>query len=231
LTWEGQLLVAVDISSSQPTLLVGVFDSGFWIGEKEFSIHSLPYSSTFSSPSYALPPLIKMCNFINAGMPRDVRTYIDLIQAGGFKDGFRELVAQKTGVIYPGDAIKPLIFQVLYTSNRFIGLADAAPKRAFKEVFPTVYDLTVLLKKGHPEFLPTLLQRMESYLMFHKILPRIAYERPNMPIFSIHDSLVVTEGNEAYVEQVMFEEIQKAIGINPHFKMERWTPDRLVVPS
>jgi len=52
-----------------------------------------------------------------------------------------------------------------------------------------------------------------------------------MPIFSIHDSLVVTKGNEAYVERVMFDEIYKAINIRPRFKMDHWSGDNLVMPQ
>ena len=59
--------------------------------------------------------------------------------------------------------------------------------------------------------------------MFHRILPRIATDRPDLPVFSIHDSLVTTKGNEEYIEGVMFEELHGAIDIRPHFKKEYWT--------
>ncbi|HMH24164.1 MAG TPA: hypothetical protein VK563_20415 [Puia sp.] len=228
ITWDSQPLVGVDLSSSQPTLLTGLFDPLFWRGEKEFSISSLPLSI---NPSFVrTSPLITLCDFIhgkNGAVPEDVNRYISLIEGGNFKDNFRDLVFKSTGRHYLGDSIKPVIFLTLYTSNRFIGQPEAEPKRAFRDVFPNVYKLTCLLKKGQSEALPKLLQRMESYLMFNKILPRIEYERPDLPLFAIHDSLVTIRGNEEYVEQIMKQEIHKAIGIQPHFKRECWHPNQL----
>jgi hypothetical protein len=58
-------------------------------------------------------------------------------------------------------------------------------------------------------------------------VPRIASERPDLPIFTIHDSIVTTVGNEEYIEQVMREEIVRLTGLNPKFGIEYWSPKSL----
>jgi hypothetical protein len=84
-----------------------------------------------------------------------------------------------------------------------------------------------LIKKGNKILLPCLLQRMESHLVLLKIAKRISRERPELPIFSIHDSLTTTVGNEDYVRRIMEEELLAAIGFSPTLKTEPWQPSIL----
>ena len=79
-----------------------------------------------------------------------------------------------------------------------------------------------LIKKLDKTNLPRLLQRIESHLILLVISKRISRERPDLPIFTIHDSIVTTEGNEDYVQQVMAEELEKAIGFSQKFSIEEW---------
>jgi len=237
ITWKGKNLVAVDLSSSQPALLTGLFDPDFWAGEKKFSLQSLPFykpNDVFRSNSH-LSYIITLCKNMRGQdgefLP-ELREYISLIESGEFYSRFRELVNQKIGrELASHKEIKTMMFIVLFTDNRYFGQKAAGPKRLFREVFPSIYELTRSIKAKSSEVLPILLQRIESYIMYHKIVPRITYERPDLPIFPIHDSLVVTEGNEAYVEQIMSEEIQKAIGIRPHFKRDHWSPDKVLTSA
>jgi hypothetical protein len=79
-----------------------------------------------------------------------------------------------------------------------------------------------LIKKDDKTLLPCLLQRMESHLVLQKIAKRISRERPELPIFTIHDSVATTIGNEEYVRRVMEEELLAAIGFSPSLKVEPW---------
>jgi len=72
-----------------------------------------------------------------------------------------------------------------------------------------------------------LLQQIESHLVLQVITKRIARERPTMPLFTIHDSIVTTEGNENYVQEIIIQEMKKAVGFGPGLRIERWTPDNL----
>ena len=56
---------------------------------------------------------------------------------------------------------------------------------------------------------------------------RQARERPNLPIFTIHDSIVTTVGNEAYVQSVLKEELTKAIGWPPQVALDYWHPSNM----
>lgn len=116
--------------------------------------------------------------------------------------------------------VKTAIFQVLFTANQFIGQKRAAPKRLFKRLFPSVYEIFAIIKKQNKVTLPCLLQSIESLLVIKTISKRINEERPDVPIFTVHDSIATTTGNHLYVKKVMEEELEKALGHNPVLEFE-----------
>jgi hypothetical protein len=83
------------------------------------------------------------------------------------------------------------------------------------------------IKKEGKSHLPILLQQIESHLVLRVITKRIARENPCIPLFTIHDSIVTTTGNEKYVQGIVIQELEKAIGFAPQLRVERWTPENL----
>ena len=65
------------------------------------------------------------------------------------------------------------------------------------------------------------LQRLESDMILRTICKRIISEKPDIPIFTIHDSIMTTDENVNYVKQVMIEEFANRFGIVPSFKIEK----------
>jgi hypothetical protein len=80
---------------------------------------------------------------------------------------------------------------------------------------------TLLKKKNHAA-LSHLLQRIESNVIVERSARRIAEEQPNLPIFTVHDSIATTNGNEEYVAQIIKEEIYDYTGANAQIGFEHW---------
>ena len=167
---------------------------------------------------------------------QDITEYKTVVESGNF---YREMHK----IIYPDFAtfdkakMKEVTFQVFYSDNRFFHQdgsfydkktqtwPDAEPKRLFEKAFPSVYKVFFAYKVKDNSFLPRLLQQIESTLILKHIVPRIASERPDLPIFTIHDSVATTVGNEEYIERVMREEIERLTGLQPKFGIEYWDPN------
>jgi hypothetical protein len=155
----------------------------------------------------------------------DLQRFATLVRQGVFYEYLADEIGKELGVGYSDrKTVKGAVFQVLFTDNRFLGQAEAKPKKIFKERFPDVYHLFAQIKKQDKTNLPRLLQRIESHLMLLTIAKRIADERPELPILTIHDSIVTTVGNEQYVQSVLKEELAKAIGGPPQTSIEYWSP-------
>ena len=155
----------------------------------------------------------------------DLQRFIDLVTQGTFYEYLSAMLEAELGTAYATrKQVKVAVFQVLFTDNRYLGQPDAAPKRVFKDLFPSVYEIFALIKKVDKTLLPRLLQRIESQLILQVATRRIAKERPRLPIFTIHDSIATTQGNEDYVKRVLEEELYNAIGYLPKLSTDIWLP-------
>ncbi|GEP93721.1 hypothetical protein SAMN05660909_05679 [Chitinophaga terrae (ex Kim and Jung 2007)] len=236
ITYEGEELVAIDLSNSQPTLLTLLLNHEFWLNEGEegkLNSSNIPYlflNPIFSSknPFTNFITLVKNAQNNRIKEGDEIWNYYKMVSSGNFYSEFRQLLKNKLDLNYAtNEDVKPILFTVLFTDNRFIGQADAAPKRIFRDLFPAIYEITAFIKRHGAENLPILLQRIESFIMYHKVVPRITRERDYLPIFTLHDSIVTLKGNEDYVENVMREEFGKCLGFIPHFKRDYWQESKL----
>lgn len=225
---QGQKVVAIDLSNSQPTLLNILLDIGFWENTGNLKSSEIPYlnlQDIFIDKQHRAT-LIKLLNNVqhNEEMRREVEQYRNMVASGKFYSEFSALLKSKLGIEYDKEAIKPMVFTMLFTHNKFIGQAEAAPKRVFRDLFPNLYEITKCIKRKAPELLPIILQRIESYLMYYKIVPAIEANTPDLPIIPIHDSIATTKGNETRIETIMSQKLAACLGFAPHFKREYWQP-------
>jgi hypothetical protein len=58
--------------------------------------------------------------------------------------------------------------------------------------------------------------------MIESVAMRISHERPELPIFTIHDSIATTAGNEEYVQTVIKEEAFRLTGLRLKLGKENW---------
>ncbi|GAA4459135.1 hypothetical protein GCM10023189_32410 [Nibrella saemangeumensis] len=105
-------------------------------------------------------------------------------------------------------------------SKKHLSLTEQ--QNLFRKVFPKIFRLFQEIKFLDHALLALLLQNIESEIFLNRIAKRTVEERPDLPIFTIHDSIVTTVGDEDYVEQVMKEELQNAVGLVPNTKREYW---------
>lgn len=119
--------------------------------------------------------------------------------------------------------LKAVVFLVLFTSNKFFVQQDALPKRIFEEIFPTVYKVFSFIKTGRHARLPILLQKIESRLFLDLIAQRISREQPQLPIYTIHDSVVTLKSYEDYVSRVIQEECARVVGVPPTVSIDEYT--------
>lgn len=243
ITYEGKQLVNVDIKSSQPLISTLLFYERFYKMDSDtISLHSFPDIIESMVPSARSIILDSRNISIHIMLEensenidkQDIKYFIELINSGMFYESLSK-------ILFPNDPpnreiAKELILQVFFSGNQFISSKQstkkgksAAHKEKFVEAFPNVYKLFRTYKIRNKSLLARLLQRIESTLILKHIVPRIASERPDLPIFTIHDSVVTTEGNEGYVEQVMREEIIRLTGLNPKFGIENWSPEMVKI--
>ena len=142
--------------------------------------------------------------------------------SGQFYQRLREAMAEMgeeeaTLAATPG-AVKELIFLVLFSKNKY----STPGKRAFTKMFPTVDKVVRLLKKGDHRALPRLLQTLEARLLLLRIGRQVAKALPQVPMLTVHDSLVVPLPYADQVQRIMEKELAAQVGVAPCIKRELW---------
>lgn len=85
--------------------------------------------------------------------------------------------------------VKEMTYKVLFGRNSSNSKAD----KNFKSIFPTIHRFIQLYKKENGDYkvLAYKLQKMESDLIFNKIIKRIIINNPEIKVITVHDSIVV----------------------------------------
>lgn len=234
LTYDGKPLVEVDMKSSQPFLLPCLFKSSFWESLPEKSLEKLCLGGV-SKELYEIgknkkeyKDIITFLKSLETLYPKDspFKKYVDLV----VNKEFYEYIQEHLGPLYPTrfncrPNVKIGILTIFYLDN--IRSAHNPPSETFKTHFPEVYELIRLVKKIQPNYLALILQRIESFLIINKVCKEISKKYPHIPLFTIHDSIITTKGNESIVEATMSAEIAKWVGNKPQLEvknLEVWKP-------
>lgn len=101
--------------------------------------------------------------------------------------------------------IKKLTYKVLFGKNIHKSKSD----ELFKSVFPTIHKFIVLYKKEHGDYkiLSHNLQKMESNLIFNKIIKKVIKTYPDIRLITVHDSIVIPKKYKTPVNAIFESEL------------------------
>jgi hypothetical protein len=162
----------------------------------------------------------------------DLELYCTLVDKGRLYPYLSRKFEEETGIrldlnkIEEKRRLKEIIFVTMFSDNRFIGQKEAKMKRFFKQLFPTVYEVFSLIKKKANFLLPVILQRIESEIVLKRIAKSISKQYPNLPIFTIHDSIVTLATSKELIRDIVKREFHTSIGLKPSLSVEIWTSER-----
>lgn len=216
-------LVAVDITNSQPYLSTVLFN------EKKFEENNILstiklYNKTFHTQDrFNTLPYYVSKNVKNASESENVNHYIEIVKSGQLYEDFGEILLRK-GIITDDTSVrkqaKTIIFSSIFSPNQSISYNQSI--KVFKEYFPDVYEIYRSIKQNEHRTLACLLQNLEAKLVLNTACKIISEKHPEIPLFTLHDSIITTTGNEQLVYEVLFDVLLNAIGIPPTLKYERW---------
>lgn len=225
ITYDGKPLVNIDIKNSQPLLSTILLDPVFYTQSKRriINLHQIPSSFKLLTNSKhkhtATDTIIMLVKTLQSADIKEVSSYLSMAQSGDFYQ-------QLSKILYPTKAfdkgeMKKLTYTVFFSNNRAIQGMNYMPKRQFKRKFPSVYNVFSAIKRKNHKALSHILQRIESEIMIQRVAKRISTERPTLPIFTIHDSIVTTDGDQDYVARIIEEEAYNLTGLKVMLGIEK----------
>lgn len=146
------------------------------------------------------------------GVPKDLRQFIEATSEGHFYEAFLEHGR------WTRDELKPLIFQIVY-GHRGVML-NAELTGAFRDAFPSVFSMLLKLKseKGY-SWVGMELQRRESRIIIKGVCNRLRVEHPDVPVVTVHDSLMTTQEHVGLVTDLLHQEFGR-FPVVPRFRVK-----------
>jgi hypothetical protein len=239
ITYKGKNLVNIDIRNSQPLLSTAILKKEFWTREHSgMNIYRFPSALNLLSgspiPSYAVKSFsLDHLDEVDVVF-KDAETVIMLVTflLEKHSDSFSEWIyAADSGKFYeeifkkihPGetfrkDKVKVAMLKFFFSENKH----TSKDKKLIMDAFPEVTRVFETLKQKDHVTLSHILQRLESMLMIEFVSRKIAYDKPDLPFFTIHDSIATFQEEVNYVKSVIEEAFNSLLGIKVELGIERW---------
>jgi hypothetical protein len=231
---NGQSLISIDLSASQPYILSKLMMNKFFLDDKEgfnlYTINNKLYKNIINDVCIdkgkdSIPfmwgkffdqnKLLDFDRYSNISFESDFYTQTILSSYSGITDA--ELIDKRL-------KFKNSIMYLLFDDDR--SRRSTFPNMQFlKSVYPGVNQWIELTHSsiGKKTF-ALILQRAESYLLLNKVCREFNQLNPEAPFFTIHDSVFTTENFEIPLMQSFQNCCNEVIGINPGLKLDK--PDR-----
>ena len=223
ITYDGETLVNVDIKNSQPLLSSILFEPSFYSQTKPryINLYNIPSSFEYltNSNKYTYShTIIMLVKTLQKLDNKEVKQYLSMTKSGNFYEKLSKAMYPKQA--FDKARMKDLTYKVFFSSNKSVRGMNNWTKRQFRMKFKSIYKMFAAIKRKNHRALSHILQRIESEIMIQNVCKRISLEHPALPIFTIHDSVLTTDGNQEYVAKIIKEEAFKITGLKVSLGIE-----------
>ncbi|MFL5766071.1 MAG: hypothetical protein ACJ77K_19155 [Bacteroidia bacterium] len=239
--YSGKELASLDLRNSQPFLSTLLLRPEFYYSEQESSLKLNEFLKKDQ-----ITPILKGIQDLRTGsnkkdkgeeekktimavsyegeMPLNTTyQFIQKVQEGSFYHFLqKEFNLSNPGRQWDLNLAKKKTFQILFSANDAVKYPGSEHIRLFQWLFHDVYEIFFQYKIKDYKLLAILLQRIESKLFLDVIAAQISSLYPNMPLFTIHDSIVCPMEMVEQIRKIMVEEITKHVRLCPTIKIESW---------
>lgn len=239
LSYKGERLIGCDMKNSQPALSVALLDPECWDKinlKKRILTHNKELrQSKFHTTQFNQVPDV-LDDLWQGVVSKDVEDYRAAALNGGMYELMMDRYEKITDKSIDRDTIKTRYLSILFSPTYF-NEQDKVYIQLRKE-FPTVFQIFEWVNTGYKKFkngvngkmkrkpdeqssaLALLLQQLEAELILDNIVPLIKKQAPDVPLFTIHDSIVTTVGNEDLVKECMEQGSKQFLGFSPVIEIE-----------
>jgi hypothetical protein len=236
--YNGEALIGLDIKNSQPFIFASILNQLI-----KPNINKLNgYMEGMDNNKYSFI----MCDLYRNTLNKyEIQLFINEVLDGTFYESYGDIL-YKEGVIsedvkkqcYFTNTIrtsiksmsnekfdnrrqvaKQVIMQTLFSSEKY----HAHIIKVFEKYYPEVYKVSQLIKKDKDKsFFPVLLQATEANCILDYCTKRIANKHPEMPLLTIHDSIITTAPYQEILEQEFPKLLSMYFGLLPKLGIEFW---------
>ena len=152
-TYDGDRLVGIDITNSQPYIISLLLNKNFWVDNSTLPINIKNLPLNIQIPLCApMETLFSIREFLNFLDENNLIEYKDLVSSGRFYETFIEK-ARELGRTVSREEVKIFMFYTIYSSNKYPkDLFLRRMRITFNQMFPEVATLFKLIKHEYELF-------------------------------------------------------------------------------
>ena len=208
---DGKTLVGVDVKNSQPLFLAYLLrclKDGEELTQKKYEYLLNELESVFINQSIASSLM-----YSDLTKSDELQRFMSSTSDGTFYNVLMKFLG--TGVSRP--RVKTLWSKYAYAKHWF----RTKLHPVFEEHFPSIDRFICKFKSENHKRFAQFLQKLEGEFVIDLVCSRLKEEHAEIPLLTIHDSIVTTIGNESTVETVLHEEFER-IGMSARVEQERY---------
>ncbi len=230
--YAGECIYSVDITNSQPFLSLAILDLEVFNRNNVIDIIESVNPKLVSMnmiKEYGRIPFISMLvkSIEDLQNKEDYLNYKASVLGGRFYEDMIELLLENGHLedIAPEnrrDKVKPIMYATFFSDPKSIKTEYMPQVKLFRKLFPNVYNVFSLIKADTHNTLALLLQKIEAQLVIKETCNEISKDHPNVPLFTIHDSVCTTEANVEMAKEYLTNSINNFMGYTPKFEIKKW---------
>lgn len=120
------------------------------------------------------------------------------------------------------ELMKSVFIKTLFCKNVKEDSENEYYYHKLRERFPQFIRVLEILKEKDNAHLSRLLQNIESHCIIDYVTKKIAKDYPEMPLFTIHDSICTTVDFESVLGGIMVQYVEEFTGFEPKVAKESW---------
>ena len=234
-TYNGQKLIGYDLKNSQPFFLIFLINSIINNNDIINNILERIYNKKVIN-SFMLQKLWERLS--TKGFIEEYVVFKNWVLDGRIYENMTGIITpdQHLGSFYTYKYNERLKYKVreIHDSSRntmkgvfftllFCGIKTKDKHyHTFKKAFPNLVAVMDIFKMKNNADFSRILQNIESECIIDYVTRKIAKEYPEMPLFTIHDSISTTENYAEILKALMPKYIYEYTGLMPKIKEEKW---------
>ncbi len=228
LRYDGKRLKAFDLKNSQPFFLNTLLSPKFWEGNvnnKHLNYKNLrgPLGTLKGLGIRSAKHTLTMRESFESQYGPTFKLFKKLTLDGNLYEYLSEIHTEKTAKSLSRDEVKHMLIGLFFDRNSKERKYSYAIEATVRFCFPGLIEFCDSFKKDneHNKF-ALILQNIESTIILRTVCLNIALKYPEMPLFTVHDSIATTEDFASILGPLMASEIESAVGFKPTIKEEPW---------
>ncbi|GAB3542495.1 hypothetical protein GCM10027443_43430 [Pontibacter brevis] len=240
LTYDGKSLVSFDLKNSQPLHLVLLMRPEFWSSNSrdKWTLKKLNgelwkhlQQQGHMSPTSSLSPIILQKTTPLTDNESVVESHFARLVLTGklyefISEHFRGKYTSAEGVdrFDTRTKAKKQVLRLMYFNPLKFHSPSHDTFREFRQRFPLEAQVLQLLKSRDYRDLPVLLQKLEAQILLHEVCKEIYELDRNIPLFTVHDSIITTTDHAETVKGILLATYQNLLGAAPQLEHKELQP-------